>query len=99
GKLAVGSPRELRLRMGDIPALPSLRDALTDDIDGVVHSGAPRGHCTAHAPAVRTLLDGLRADGTFVYLSGTWVLGAAHADGPCAETSPSLPTRIVDGRR
>ena len=71
---------------------------MTDDIDGVVHTGAPLGDWTADALAVRTLLDGLRADGTFVYLSGTWVLGAGSADGPSAESSPSRPISIVDGR-
>jgi nucleoside-diphosphate-sugar epimerase len=71
-----------RIRIGDLTDLRSLRDAVTDDIDGVVHTGAPLGDWTADALAVRTLLDDLRADGMFVYLSGTWVLGAAHADGP-----------------
>ena len=93
-----GSLSDHRIRIGDLTDLPSLRDALTDDIDGVVHTGAPLGDWTADALAVRTLLDGLRADGTFVYLSGTWVLGAAHADGPSAESSPSRPISIVDGR-
>ena len=93
-----GSLSDHRIRIGDLTDLPSLRDALTDDIDGVVHTGAPLGDWTADALAVRTLLDGLRADGTFVYLSGTWVLGAAHADGPSAESSPSRPISIVNGR-
>ena len=93
-----GSQSGHRIRIGDLTDLPSLRDAVTEDIDGVVHTGAPLGDWTADALAVRTLLDGLRADGTFIYLSGTWVLGAAPAEGPSAETSPSRPINIVNGR-
>lgn len=94
----VGSPTDRPIRVGDLTDLDSLRDGVTEDIDGIVHTGAPLGDWTADALAVRTLLDGLRRDGTFVYLSGTWVLGAAAADRPTAESSPTRPISIVDGR-
>ena len=58
-----GSLSDHRIRIGDLTDLPSLRDALTDDIDGVVHTGAPLGDWTADTLAVRSLLDGLRANG------------------------------------
>jgi len=93
-----GTLTDRRIRTGDLADPASLRAAVTDDIDGVVHTGAPLDDWTADALAVRTLLDGLRADGTFVYLSGTWVLGAAAAGEPSAESSPYRPISIVDGR-
>jgi len=92
-----GLPTHRPIRVGDLGDLPSLRDAVTEDIDGIVHTGAPLGDWSADALAVRTLLDVLRADGAFVYLSGTWVLGAA-AVRPSIESSPARPIGIVDGR-
>ena len=42
-----GSLSDHRIRIGDLTDLASLRGALTDDIDGVVHTGAPLGDWTA----------------------------------------------------
>ena len=94
-----GSLSDHRIRIGDLTDLPSLRNAVTDDIDGVVHTGAPLGDWAADGLAVRTLLEVLRADGVFLYLSGTWVLGAGAADRALAESTPAQPISIVDGRQ
>ena len=89
------SPRQ---RIGDLADLPSLREAVTDDIDGIVHTSAPLGDWSADTAAVDVLLDALGDDGVFVYLSGTWVLGASQPDAPASESSPPAPIALVAGR-
>ena len=85
-------------RIGDLADLPSLREAVTDDIDGIVHTAAPLGDWSADTAAVDVLLDALSEDGVFVYLSGTWVLGASQPDAPASESSPPAPIALVAGR-
>ena len=86
------------LRVGDLADLPSLRDAVTEDIDGIVHTAAPLGDWSADTAAVDVLLDALGDDRVFVYLSGTWVLGASQPDAPASESSPPAPIALVAGR-
>ncbi len=85
-------------RIGDLADLPSLREAVTDDIDGIVHTASPLGNWSADTAAVDVLLDALGDDGVFVYLSGTWVLGASQPDAPVSESSPPAPIALVAGR-
>ena len=53
------------LRVGDLADLPSLRDAVTEDIDGIVHTAAPSGDWSADTAAVDVLLDALGDDRVF----------------------------------
>jgi nucleoside-diphosphate-sugar epimerase len=70
---------------------------ITPGIDGIIHAGAPVGDWSADAAAVETMLAALRPKATFVYLSGTWVLGASGA-GPLDESAAVRPIGIVAGR-
>ncbi|MFC8510009.1 NAD-dependent epimerase/dehydratase family protein [Streptomyces sp. NPDC057411] len=64
-------------RVGDLTDPASLRAAVTDDIDAVLHIAAPTGEEAVDAAAVQGLLQPLRGTGrAFVYTSGVRVLGA-----------------------
>lgn len=85
------------VRYADLNQPHSLRDVITDGIDGIIHAGAPLGDWSVDAAAVETMLAALRPGATFVYLSGTWVLGADDA-GPLDESAAVQPIGIVAGR-
>ena len=70
---------------------------VTAGIDGIVHAGAPLQDWSADAAAVKAMLAALRPGGTFVYLSGTWVLGGTTASAG-DESAAVRPARIVAGR-
>jgi nucleoside-diphosphate-sugar epimerase len=84
--------------IGDLTDTTSLRAAVTPDIDAVVHAGAPLGDWAADTDAVTALLDRMRPDGAFVYVSGTWVLGPSTGGDLLDEDSPAHPISIVAGR-
>ena len=71
---------------------------MTPDIDAVVHAGAPLGDWAADTNAVTALLQRMRPDGAFVYVSGTWVLGPSDGAREFDEQSPTRPIDIVAGR-
>jgi nucleoside-diphosphate-sugar epimerase len=84
--------------VGDLSDTSSLRAAVTPDIDAVVHAGAPLGDWAADTAAVAALLDRLRPGGSFVYISGTWVVGPSAGARVLDEQSPARPIDIVAGR-
>jgi len=84
--------------IGDLTDLASLRAAMTPDIDAVVHAGAPLGDWAADTNAVTALLEQIRPDGAFVYISGTWVVGPSDGTRELHEQSPPRPINIVAGR-
>ena len=96
-------PAGVEVRVADLSHPESMRPGLTGDVDAVVHAGAPVGNWDVEIASVRSLLSGLCGRRrTFVYLSGTWVLGTSPAaDGVPAvldEFSPVRPISQVAGR-
>jgi nucleoside-diphosphate-sugar epimerase len=91
-----------QVRHGDLAVPSSLSAAVTPDIDAVVHAAAPLGDWRAERAAVRAMIDRLGPDKVFLYLSGTWVLGARGAsDGRTRafdETAAPNPIALVRGR-
>ncbi|MEU6864716.1 NAD-dependent epimerase/dehydratase family protein [Streptomyces sp. NPDC046876] len=84
-------PPGTEVRTGDLADPDSLRAAVTDDIEAVVHAATPSGDEAVDTAAVDALLDRLRGTGrAFVYTSGVWVLGATgeQAAGEDAATDP-----------
>ncbi|MGO4634165.1 NAD-dependent epimerase/dehydratase family protein [Streptomyces sp. 2RAF24] len=91
GRVAPGVPA----RVGDLADPASLRAAVTDEIDAVLHIAAPTGDESVDTAAVDGLLHRLRGTGrAFVYTSGVWVLGAT-GDTPADEDTPTAPLGIV----
>ena len=76
--------------VGDLADPASLRAARTPDIDAVVHAGAPLHDWAADTDAVTVLLQRMRPEAAFVYVSGTWVLGPSDATRELDERSPVL---------
>ena len=94
----VAEPRERDTVVGDLADPTTLRAAMKRDIDAVVHAGAPLGDWAADTDAVTALLERMRPDGTFIYVSGTWVLGPSDGTRELCEQSPTRPITIVAGR-
>ncbi|MFD9904164.1 NAD-dependent epimerase/dehydratase family protein [Streptomyces sp. NPDC059063] len=89
---------DVPVRVGDLADPASLRAAVTDDIDAVVHLAAPTGDEAVDTAAVEALLAPLRGTGrAFVYTSGVWVLGAT-GDAPLTEDADTDPIAIVGYR-
>ncbi|GAA3506945.1 NAD-dependent epimerase/dehydratase family protein [Streptomyces showdoensis] len=94
GRLGPGVP----VRVGDLTDPASLRAAVTDDVDAVLHIAAPTGEEAVDAAAVAALLQRLRGTGrAFVYTSGVWVLGAT-GDAAADEEAATDPVGIVGYR-
>lgn len=96
-------PEGVEARTADLAHPDTLGPAVTPDIDGVVHAGAPLGNWDLEDRAVTRLLDGLAdADKPFIYLSGIWVLGASEPEQSSPhvldESSPVRPIALVSGR-
>ncbi|WP_412537903.1 NAD-dependent epimerase/dehydratase family protein [Longispora sp. K20-0274] len=92
------SPVDPTARVGDLADPDSLRAAVTDDIDAVLHLATPTGREETDAAAVDALLDRLRGTGRpFVYTSGVWVLGVT-GDRVADESSATDPLDIVGYR-
>ncbi|GIG63020.1 hypothetical protein Lfu02_73920 [Longispora fulva] len=86
------------IRVGDLTDPDSLRAAVTDDIDAVLHLATPTGQEEVDAAAVDALLDRLRGTGRpFVYTSGVWVLGVT-GDRVADESTATDPLDIVGYR-
>ncbi len=92
---ALAAPGAVESRVGDLRDPGSLRLAVTDDIDAVVHAATPTGDWDADRTALETLTSVL-GERTLVYLSGVWVLGAAPEG--VDESAPTHPIEIVSGR-
>ena len=94
-------PAGVDVRHGDLARPETMSAGLVDGVDAVVHAGAPVGDWDAELASVRPLLAGLRSfRGSFVYLSGTWVLGPSGPGGAVLdEFSPPRPIRLVAGRQ
>ncbi|QYJ03546.1 SgcJ/EcaC family oxidoreductase [Nocardioides panacisoli] len=87
-----GAPFEHR--MGDLAEPSSIRAAVTDDIDAVVHAGAPTGDWNVDLDAIDALCTALEGRaGALVYLSGIWVLG--QSDEALDENAAPSPIEIV----
>jgi len=96
-------PRGVELRVADLSRPESVQAELAGDVDAVVHAAAPVGNWDLEVASVRSLLSGLSGRRrTFVYLSGTWVLGPSPiVDGAASvldEFSPVRPITMVAGR-
>ena len=93
-------PPGVGVRHGDLGRPETMSADLVDGVDAVVHAGAPVGDWDAELASVRPLLAGLRSfRGSFLYLSGTWVLGPSRAGGEVLdEFSPARPIELVAGR-
>jgi len=86
------------IRIGDLTAPGSLTDAVTADIDAVVHVATPSGDAAVDATAVAALLEPLRGTGRgFLYTSGVWVLGPTGPE-PAEEDAPTSPIELVRDR-
>ncbi|HEX6869530.1 MAG TPA: hypothetical protein VF163_00405 [Micromonosporaceae bacterium] len=69
-----------------------------DEYDGVLYFAPPSGDAVADRSALSALLAPLRGTGRlFLYVSGTWVLGATGPD-PVDETAPVNPIELVSYR-
>ena len=88
------------VRAGDLAVPATLSAAVTPDIDAVVHAAAPLGDWGVEGSAVQAMIDRLAGDKVFLYLSGTWVLGASTTGVAAAldETSAPNPIALVRGR-
>ncbi|MEU6238052.1 NAD-dependent epimerase/dehydratase family protein, partial [Kitasatospora sp. NPDC047058] len=94
GRVAPGVPS----RVGDLADPASLRAAVTDDVDAVLHLATPTGDEAVDAAAVDALTERLRGTGrAFVYTSGVWVLGAT-GDTALDEAAATDPIAIVGYR-
>lgn len=82
-------------RLGDLRDPASLRAAVTDDIDAVVHAATPTGDWDVDRAAIEHLTAALSSR-PLVYLSGVWVLGRAPE--AVDESAPVDPIEIVRGR-
>ncbi|HEX8510432.1 MAG TPA: NAD-dependent epimerase/dehydratase family protein [Propionibacteriaceae bacterium] len=96
-------PFRVEQRVADLSRPESMLPVLAADVDAVVHAGAPIGDWDVEIASVHSLLRGLRGGRrTFVYLSGTWVLGPSPSAGAVApvldEFSPVRPIELVKGR-
>ena len=86
------------VRVGDLAEPETLRSAVTPDIDAIVHAAAPLGDWTVERASVSAMLDALGSpDKSFLYVSGTWVLGPGAGD-VFDESSPPAPIALVSGR-
>ena len=90
-------------RVADLASPSTLRAAVTSDIDAVVHAATPLGDWERERESVQAMIEALGAsDKAFIYLSGTWVLGAGPDPGDSTraydETSPVRPIPLVAGR-
>lgn len=84
-------------RLVDLDAPDTLRAAVTDDIDAVVHAATPTGDWDADLAALDALGDVLHGgDRALLYVSGVWVLG--ESQGGVDETAAPRPIRIVSRR-
>jgi nucleoside-diphosphate-sugar epimerase len=91
-------PHVHEVRPADLTVPSTLTDAVTPDIDAVVHVATPSGDAAVDAAATSALLDPLRRTGrTFLYTSGVWVLGATGTD-PVDEDAPTRPIELVRDR-
>lgn len=95
---AQAEPGERDTVVGDLTDTATLRAAMTPDIDAVVHAGAPLGDWAADTKAVTALLQRMRPESAFVYVSGTWVVGPSDGTRELDEQSPPRPINIVAGR-
>ena len=96
-------PTGVEVRTADLSHPDSVRPDLAGDIDAVVHAGAPVGNWDVELASVRSLLSGLNGRRrTFLYLSGTWVLGPSPTlrgvPAMLDEFSPVQPIDLVAGR-
>jgi nucleoside-diphosphate-sugar epimerase len=96
-------PAGVSVRVADLKDPASVRPELVADVDAVVHAGAPTGDWDIDLASVRSLLRGLCGrDRTFVYVSGTWVLGRSPVVGGVRtvldEFSPPRPISLMAGR-
>ena len=101
------TPRTLaagvEVRIADLKEPESVQPYLANDVDAVVHAGAPVGDWDIEVASVSSLMKGLCGRRrTFVYLSGTWVLGPSPLLGGVPaildEFSPVRPIDLVAGR-
>jgi uncharacterized protein (TIGR02246 family) len=93
---ATGDGRERRI--GDLADPGSLRQAVTADIDAVIHAATPTGDAATDAAAIEALLAPLRGSRrAFIYTSGVWVLGATSSV-PAGEDTATNPPPIVGYR-
>lgn len=84
-------------RVVDVADPVTLRDAITEDIDAVVHAATPTGDWGADLEAVDAILSSLRGTGrALIYLSGVWVLGVTVES--VDETAEPRPIPLVSGR-
>ncbi|MEX0170308.1 NAD-dependent epimerase/dehydratase family protein [Streptomyces sp. LMG1-1-1.1] len=89
---------DVPVRVGDLTDPASLRAAVTDDVDAVMHLATPTGDEAVDTAALDALLAPLRGTGrAFVYTSGVWVLGAT-GDAPATEDTGTDPIAIVGYR-
>ena len=85
-------------RAGDLTDPGSLAQAVTSDVDAVIHAASPIGDAATDAAAVSALLAPLRGTGrAFIYTSGVWVLGATGPV-PAREDAAANPLPIVGYR-
>lgn len=92
---AANAPAGVESRVGDLRDPASLRAAITDDLDAVVHAATPTGDWQADEVALDTLVGALPGR-ALLYVSGVWVLGSTVE--PVDESTPARPIRIVEGR-
>jgi nucleoside-diphosphate-sugar epimerase len=98
GRARNGATRGESFRVVDLTDTSTLVDAITPDIDAVVHAGAPLGDWSVDRGAVATMLAQLQGpERRLVYVSGAWVLGPT-AGSPLDEKSPPRPIGLVSGR-
>jgi nucleoside-diphosphate-sugar epimerase len=96
-------PAGVSVRLADLEEPAPVSPWLAADVDAVVHAGAPTGDWDVDLASVRSLLRGLCGrDRTFVYLSGTWVLGRSPLAGGVRtvldEFSRPRPISLIAGR-
>ena len=91
----LAAPGGVESRVGELHEPASLRRAVTDDVDAVVHAATPTGDWDADRVALETLTAVLGGR-ALVYLSGIWVLGRAPE--ALDEAAPTDPIEIVSGR-
>lgn len=93
-----GLPDDVAVRAGDLRDPASLVDAVTADIDAVLHLATPVGDEGTDRAALEALLSALRGSGrTLLYTSGTWVLGPTTGS-VADETSRPRPIALVGYR-
>lgn len=86
-------------RVGDTADPASLADAVTPEIEAVIHLAPPSGDEDVDTAVIEALAAPLRGTGRpFVYTSGVWVLGATGDAQEVGEEAPTDPIGIVGYR-